>query len=175
MKLASSFSPSPRCRFDGFFRPGAREHKRLFRQSGARRVGKNEAHAWPQTFIYSLFYGLCKDVLGNEFTRDFIDKKMLTTMKKYGQPNEYKGTRVIVTHGSVDPMHILGVDVPASDDSQIFHFNHVGEASGGDLLPAGDGVAWSPSMSDFHASALDTIKRWLAEFGDGAKAARAEL
>lgn len=63
---------------------------------------------WIFQFPLSLFTKQCSDIFGPNFTPNLLAAGINVTNTEYGAL-DYKATRVVFVHGSVDPWHALGI------------------------------------------------------------------
>ncbi|KAK6019443.1 hypothetical protein OSTOST_14920 [Ostertagia ostertagi] len=50
---------------------------------------------------------MCRDVFGEEFDGDYIEKAVRSTIERYGGADGYKGTNVVIANGGRDPWSLV--------------------------------------------------------------------
>ena len=59
--------------------------------------------------MFSYFIDLCTDVFGPEYNITYLEAAVARTNAFYGGADNYRGTNVIATQGSIDPVNALGI------------------------------------------------------------------
>ncbi|QQP34717.1 Uncharacterized protein FKW44_022697, partial [Caligus rogercresseyi] len=115
------------------------------------------ANFWGSFLPVSYFLDQCRDVYGPEFTDEVIAKNVLASNEFYGSKNPPL-SNTIITHGSFDPWHPMGILEDMSDTVKAFIVNGTSHCYD---LQSPDPHTDSEQLTEVRKTTFEHIKRWI--------------
>ncbi|XP_025829223.1 putative serine protease K12H4.7, partial [Agrilus planipennis] len=120
--------------------------------------GWYQTQAFGDTFTVDLFYQLCSDVLGEQFTSSTVQTGVKRTNLFYGNIKP-KVTRLITYHGTADPWSTVGLQNDLNDSVITIIVN--GTSHSADLYTTRDSDP--EELKQARTRIMNTISTWISE------------
>uniref|UniRef100_A0A0K0ERI0 Serine protease K12H4.7 n=1 Tax=Strongyloides stercoralis TaxID=6248 RepID=A0A0K0ERI0_STRER len=117
----------------------------------------NTSNFWGNVLDNNWYVKQCTDIFENKITNSTVFLGVLGTNSFYGGVNNFKGTRVILPNGSIDPWHAVGV--LKKTNSQNYPILIDGGAHCSDMYPEADDDL--PSLTNSRIKIRNLLKSWL--------------
>ncbi|CEF64503.1 Peptidase S28 family-containing protein [Strongyloides ratti] len=112
---------------------------------------------WGNVIDINWYVKQCTDIFGDKLTNSTVYLGIHGTNTFYGGINNFKGTRVILLNGSIDPWHVLGI--LKKTNSQIYPILMNGTAHCADMYPEADDDL--PSLINGRKQIKEILNNWL--------------